>query len=153
MIFYERFSKVKVWEPFGQDLPLSVACMALALFWIKKESIKHSVAFMFRDATPYYLQAKGQVPAKRFPDLHLRETLIENHQNWSIFGFQFSQKIFVDLLEIGKQEKSFWLRTSIYSRNLFSEKRTWAAEKNRVREKSALLEDRVRGGPPVIPFY
>ena len=37
--------------------PLSVACMALALFWIKKESIKHSVAFMFRDATPYYLQA------------------------------------------------------------------------------------------------
>ena len=57
MIFYERFSKVKVWEPFGRDLPLSVACMALALFWIKKESIKHSVAFMFRDATPYYLQA------------------------------------------------------------------------------------------------
>ena len=34
--------------------------MALALFWIKKEfhkSIKHSIAFMFRDATPYYLQA------------------------------------------------------------------------------------------------
>ena len=57
MIFYERFSKVKVWEPFGRDLPLSVECMALALFWIKKESIKHSVAFMFRDATPYYLQA------------------------------------------------------------------------------------------------
>ena len=58
MIFYDCFSKAKVWEPFGRDLPpLSVACMALALFWIKKESIKHSVAFMFRDATPYYLQA------------------------------------------------------------------------------------------------